>query len=168
MAVRGKSRCCKSSDGNKKKKKTLQTVISRTLTGHDQRKILSHPPLHNNNTKKPVVGSGASCINSLVKSAIGNTSESGSLYTYPGTGEVMTTLRLNSSQTVLRLIRLQRTARTTRTTLILPHVHCRNFNITALEAKRLAMEKQREQLYSKWSHSELITRILELEKSQET
>ncbi|KAH0605916.1 uncharacterized protein H6S33_004373 [Morchella sextelata] len=77
----------------------------------------------------------------------------------------MTTLRLNSSQTVLRLIRLQRT---TRTTLILPHIHCRNFNVTALEAKRLAMEKQREQLYSKWSHSELITRILELEKSQET
>lgn len=82
-----------------------------------------------------------------------------------GGGGVMT-LRLNNAVTRLLTRRHRRRP--------LPAIAARlarlarPFTVSALDTKRIAMEKSRSQIYAQWSQTELISRILELERSMET
>lgn len=46
--------------------------------------------------------------------------------------------------------------------------YLRPFTVSALDTARTAMEKSRQHVYAQWSQAELISRILELERSMET
>lgn len=74
--------------------------------------------------------------------------------------------RLNiNSLTVTRL--LCQCRRHLTTTPVAPR-YLRPFTVSALDTNRLAMDKSRKQIYAQWSQTELISRILELERSMET
>lgn len=46
--------------------------------------------------------------------------------------------------------------------------YLRPITVSALDTARTAMEKSRQQVYAQWSQAELISHILELERSMET
>lgn len=46
--------------------------------------------------------------------------------------------------------------------------YLRPFTVSALDTAHAAMEKSRQHVYAQWSQAELISHILELERSMET
>lgn len=73
------------------------------------------------------------------------------------------TLRLNNAVTRLLTRRRPLSAIAARLARL-----ARPFTVSALDTERIAMEKSRSQIYAQWSQTELISRILELERSMET